>query len=182
VLAGSVPCLDFVLAAVWGALTFLIDRACIHALACLSRITEDFAMKVQIAAAAFVLGCVPALAQMTGVSHPDPAVVTANDDSATPAPASTGDATARRPLTAKPSAGTPATTAAPGDEAYGSFVPYTGPLLKAPVSSGATAVVENPDEQIVTSVPEREGELREGTLLRVVMKEGISTTSTMPGT
>ncbi len=139
-------------------------------------------MKVQIAAAAFVLGCVPALAQMTGVSHPDPAVVTANDDSATPAPASTGDATARRPLTAKPSAGTPATTAAPGDEAYGSFVPYTGPLLKAPVSSGATAVVENPDEQIVTSVPEREGELREGTLLRVVMKEGISTTSTMPGT
>ena len=32
------------------------------------------------------------------------------------------------------------------------------------------------------SVPEREGELREGTLLRVVMKEGISTSSTMPGT
>ncbi len=140
-------------------------------------------MKVQIAAAALVFGSVATQAQMTGVSHPDPAVVTANDDSAsTPAPASTGDATARRPLSAKPSAGAPATSAAPTGEVYGSFVPYTGPLLRTPVASDATAVVENPDEQIVTSVPEREGELREGTLLRVEMKEGISTASTIPGT
>ena len=32
------------------------------------------------------------------------------------------------------------------------------------------------------SVPEREGELREGTLLRVNIKEGISTANTIPGT
>ncbi|HEY6375601.1 MAG TPA: hypothetical protein VIX90_08760 [Edaphobacter sp.] len=134
-------------------------------------------MKIQIATAALVFGSVAAQAQMTGVSHPDPAVVTTNDDSA-----ATGDATARRPLSAKPSAGTPAGTAAPTGEAYGSFVPYTGPLLKTPVPSKATEIVDNPDGQIVTSVPEREGELREGTLLRVAIKEGISTSSTMPGT
>ena len=139
-------------------------------------------MKIQIAAAAFVLGSVPALAQMTGVSHPDPAVITANDDSATPAQATPGEATTRRPLSAKPAAGTPATAPAATGEVYGSFVPYTGPLLKTPAASGATAVVDNPDGQIVTSVPEREGELREGTLLRVNIKEGISTASTMPGT
>ena len=34
----------------------------------------------------------------------------------------------------------------------------------------------------MTSVPEREGELREGTLLRVEMQEGLSTSSTLPGT
>jgi hypothetical protein len=140
-------------------------------------------MKIQIAAAAaLVFGSVAAQAQMTGVSHPDPAVVTTNDDStATPAPAA-GDATGRRPLTAKPSAATPATTAPASSEGYGTFVPYTGPLLKAPVSAKATEIIDNPDGQIVTSVPEREGELREGTLLRVVMKEEISTATTMPGT
>ena len=37
-------------------------------------------MKLQIAAAAFVLAAVPAFAQTTGVSHPDPAVITSDDE------------------------------------------------------------------------------------------------------
>ena len=38
------------------------------------------------------------------------------------------------------------------------------------------------DAMIVTSVPEREGELREGTLLKTKMVDTLSTSSTMPGT
>src|SRR6185437_15789918 len=45
------------------------------------------------------------------------------------------------------------------------------------------AVVDSPaaDEGIVTSVPEREGELREGTLLRGRITQGLSTTNTLEG-
>ncbi len=141
-------------------------------------------MKVQIATAALVLAAVPAIAQsgMTGVSSPEPAAITTSDEnttkSATQSPA--GDAAGRRPLNAKPQAGTPASTPAPTGEVYGPYVPYKGPLSATSVKPAEP--VGDVDGQIVTSVPEREGELREGTLLRVEMKEGLSTASTMPGT
>jgi hypothetical protein len=135
-------------------------------------------MKIQIATAALVFAAVPAFPQATGVSSPEPAVITASDDTATQSPAAE---TGRRPLTAKPQAGTPATTAAPaaGGEIYGSFVPYKG----APITVAKEVSPEGDiDSQIVTSVEEREGELREGTMLRVNMVDGISTESTQAGT
>lgn len=134
-------------------------------------------MKIQIATAALVFAAVPAFSQATGVSNPEPAVITANDDTATQAPAAE---TGRRPLTAKPQAGTPVTAsdAAATGEVYGSFVPYKG----APVTVAKEVVPDgDADGQIVTSVEEREGELREGTMLRVNMVEGLSTENTQPG-
>ena len=131
-------------------------------------------MKIQIATAALILGSVPAFAQATGVSNPEPVVITASDDTAAQAPAAD---TGRRPLIAKPQAGTPA--AATG-EVYGPYVPYKD----AATTSVAEEIVPvgDVDGQIVTSVAEREGELREGTLLRVNMVDGVSTESTVAGT
>jgi hypothetical protein len=134
-------------------------------------------MKIQIATVALVFAVVPAFAQTSGVSNPEPAVISASDDTATQAPATE---TGRRPLTAKPQAGTPAAVSAPAatGEEYGSFVPYKG----APTTVAKEVAPEgDADGQIVTSVEEREGELREGTMLRVNMVSGLSTESTQPG-
>src|SRR5260370_6666408 len=93
-------------------------------------------MKVQIATAALVLAAVPAIAQsgMTGVSSPEPAAITTSDEnttkSATQSPA--GDAAGRRPLNAKPQAGTPASTPAATGEGYGPHRPYKVPLTPPP--------------------------------------------------
>lgn len=138
-------------------------------------------MKIQIATAALVFASVPAFAQTTGVSNPEPAAITASDDTVTQTPAEPG----RRPLTAKPQAGTPATTApATSGEVYGAYVPYKGAAAAtANVAEENTTAPNAPnmDGEIVTSVPEREGELREGTLLRVTMVDGVSTQNTQPG-
>lgn len=138
-------------------------------------------MKVQITIAALAIAVVPALAQSarTGVSNPDPVVITTTDDSA-PTPVLTP-----RPQAAKPAAGTPA--AAPTDTVvYGAYVPYTGPKLATATTTTAAENAELPDGaadgQIVLDVPERKGELREGTLLKTRMLESLSTISTLPGT
>ncbi|HTD96321.1 MAG TPA: hypothetical protein VK627_05310 [Edaphobacter sp.] len=141
-------------------------------------------MKIGITTAALVLAAVPAVAQNahTGVSNPDSVVITTTDDTAPATQAPAGE-TGRHALTAKPSAGTPATAApaaAPASsEVYGAYVPYKGATMAKADEPGGDVDV---DGQIVTSVPEREGELREGTLLRVEMQEGLSTSSTLPGT
>jgi hypothetical protein len=128
-------------------------------------------MTLRIATAALVFVATPVFAQMSGVSRPDPTVITSDD--ATPAP---------KPLTPRPSAAVPATTAPATTEVYGSYVPYTGPGAASPVASARVAPVEDPrDAMIVVSVPEREGELREGTLLRTKMIDTLSTNSTMQG-
>ncbi len=129
-------------------------------------------MKLHLTTAALVIAAVPALAQstMTGVSNPEPAIITTSDDTAT----------TPKPSAAKPSAATPA----PAGEVYGPYVPYTGPK-----SAGTTSVVaatedtpvSNPDAQIVLTVPEREGELREGTVLRAQIRETLSTKTTVRG-
>jgi hypothetical protein len=131
-------------------------------------------MKVQIATAALVLAAVPTFAQsgMTGVSNPDPAVISTTDDS-TAMPA--------LKQREKPNAGIPAVApSTPATVVYGPYVPYTGPMV-----AGASANVvpaDDADAMIVTSVPEREGELREGTLLKTQIMEDLSTKTTLEGT
>ncbi len=147
-------------------------------------------MKFPIASAAFVLAALPAMsqAQITGVSNPDPVVITATPDEAPATPK-------RVPL--KPSAGTPATAPATSGEVYGAYVPYHASGSAAPtvaVSKSAfdpdanivTTSTPVPSEAIsdagiVTSVTERDGEIREGTLLKVRIKKELSTTSTAEG-
>jgi hypothetical protein len=140
-------------------------------------VDEDIAMTLRVTTAALVLApmfsATAMLAQMSGVSHPDPTVVT-SDDAVPVTP---------RPLTAKPSAAVPA-TAPTTTEVYGPYVPYTGPkVASSAVATDAMPVTpEDPlDAMIVTSVPEREGTLHEGTLLKTKMLETISTETTMRG-
>jgi hypothetical protein len=133
-------------------------------------------MTLRISTAAFLLAATPLFAQMSGVSHPDSAVIQSDDE--TPAV---------KPLTLRPSAAIPAPTAAPAaspDTVYGTYVPYTGPKIpNSHVASSAAAPIEDPaDAMIVVDVPEREGELREGTLLKTRMLDTLSTSSTLPGT
>jgi hypothetical protein len=144
-------------------------------------------MKIAMTTAALVLATLPMTAQtdqLTGVSNPDNSAITSNDDStqsvAQPAQS------ARRPLTAdKPAAGTPAAVPTnPPDssnEAYGAYVPYKGPGASDAQAATAPAKPFDPDAEIVTSVPEGEHELREGTLLHVRMEDQLSTISTTEG-
>lgn len=131
-------------------------------------------------AAVLVLATVPMVAQQsarTGVSNPEPVTIDANNQDV---PATSNDE-GRRPLTAaKPSAAKTETSS----EVYGSYVPYNGPKAAGarPVTGPQAVAKEDVDGQIVTSVPEREGEIAEGTLLRVKMLEGLSTATTAPGT
>lgn len=139
-------------------------------------------MKIQITTAAIVLATLPAAAQTarTGVSNPDAAVITSNDDSVQ-TPAQPGAEKGRRPLTtAKPSAATPTASTS---EAYGAYVPYKAPGSANEQSAPTTtAKAFDPDAEIVTSVPEGEHELREGTLIHVRTREDLSTASTARGT
>ena len=135
-------------------------------------------MKMHLTTAAFVLTAAPAFAQTSGVAHPDQSAITATDDSsAVTAPA---DATVRRPLTEKPSAAMAAPAAnSAGTTAYGPYIPYAGP--KTATTANAEAADTDVDSQIITSLPERAGELREGTLLKTQIKETLSTGSTVEG-
>jgi hypothetical protein len=150
-------------------------------------------MKFPIASAVLFLGVTPiwAGAQMTGVSTPDQNGITVTPDIVL---------TKRTPL--KPAAGTPASVKASeatttSGETYGAYVPYHAPgtpAVTAPVSKAfdpdanivttldwpSTSAAES-DAGIVTSVTEREGEIREGTLLKARVRRELSTTTTMEG-
>jgi hypothetical protein len=121
-------------------------------------------------AAVFALATLPLAAQSTGVSNPDPVTIDASSAESAPAAPKTV-------APAKPSAAKPAT-----EEVYGSYVPYNGPAASgaAPVTA-PRAVPADIDSEIVTSVPEKIGEINEGTLLRVRMREQLSTSTTEPG-
>ncbi|WP_188553507.1 hypothetical protein [Edaphobacter dinghuensis] len=161
-------------------------------------------MKLSIATAALVFVTVPVIAQdaRTGVSTPPPAVITTTDDSAPATPVLTP-----RVPEAKPSAAVPADSSNTNTITYGPYVPYRAAGEAAPAAAPAdtpttaafdpdanivtttvpdsdtNAVADSPaaDAGIVTSVPEREGEIREGTLLRARITQGLSTTSTLEG-
>jgi hypothetical protein len=145
-------------------------------------------MKIHLTTAALMIAAAPAFAQTSGVSQPDSTPITATDDAV--APAQTAP-TVRRPLTEKPSAAVTAPAAgSAGTVVYGPYVPYTGPEVAgskvantdASAAGSSAEDAENVDSQIITSLPEREGELREGTLLKTQIKETLSTASTMQGT
>jgi len=132
-------------------------------------------MTLRISTAVLVLAAAPVFAQSaaTGVSHPDPAPITSDDVVPTV-----------KPLTPRPSAAipAPASTPAASTEVYGPYVPYTGPKVAgAPPTTHAMPVEDPEDAMIVVSVPEREGELREGTLLKTKVITALSTESTVAG-
>src|ERR1700710_1666892 len=134
-------------------------------------------MTLRITTAALVLAAAPMFAQSAamGVSPPDSAPITSDDVAPAPKP-STPE------LKPRPSAAIPAAAAPAPTEVYGSYVPYTGPKVAGAPVVTHVAPVENPeDAMIVTSVPERAGELREGTLLRTKMMTALSTESTVTG-
>jgi hypothetical protein len=140
------------------------------------------AMAARIACVAVcLLAASPAIAQdqRTGVSHPDPAVIAASpDDSASPSAAP-----------AKPSAAVPASAPA---EVYGPYVPYRQPgngETKSfdPDAAIVTSTTAGSDERhplaapasksdndgIVTHVPSRPGEIPEGSLMKVTLREDV---------
>jgi hypothetical protein len=133
-------------------------------------------MKMHITTAALVLAASPAFSQsaMTGVSHPDSAVISSTDDAA------------QQPI-AKPSADVPAVAPASPATAYGPYVPYRGAgvagssMMAAEPSAGNPNDPNDPDAMIVTSVPERNGTLREGTLLKTQIRETLATDKTVAG-
>jgi hypothetical protein len=128
-------------------------------------------MTLRITTAALVLAAAPMFAQTSGVSRPDSTVITSDDAVPTP-----------KPLTPRPSAAVPMTTAPATTEVYGAYVPYTGPKVAgAPVATHAMPVEDPRDAMIVVDVPERAGELREGTLLKTKMIDTLSTSTTIEG-
>jgi hypothetical protein len=144
----------------------------------------------------FILSALPAMqtgiafAQLSGVSNPDQTEIKA-----------TPETPARRPLV-KPAAGIPAAAPAPtSGEVYGAYIPYRAAGSTAPtvtraafdpdaniVTTNSRDAVLTPEELraqdagIVTSVPERDGEVREGTLVKVRTKRALSTLTTVEGT
>lgn len=130
-------------------------------------------------AALTVCGVVTGVAQETGVSHPDEAVIEASD-------AATGEmapvAVARPSVSmAKPSAAVPM-AAARGEKAggatYGAYVPYAGARAGAAMTAATPMTDDEADGAVVTTVADRPGELREGTLLQARIRERLSTAGT----
>jgi hypothetical protein len=145
----------------------------------------------------------PSFAQndRSGVAHPDASVVTVSPD-----PVDTPAQPATTPK-AKPSAAIPAGTS---ETVYGPYVPYRAPGSPAASQNAAAAfdpdaniVTEataggaqrrllsgpdsatlkaDPDAGIVTRVPSLPGEIPDGTLIRVRLREDLSTLTTQPGT
>lgn len=148
-------------------------------------------MKLPIATAALVFITIPVIAQdaLSGVSTPPPAEITTTSDDSPTTPV-----LKPRVPEAKPSAATPAANSV----VYGPYVPYHAPGTSAP-SQPTTAAFDpdanivtqttpdsatdsaSVDDGIVTSVPERAGEIHEGTLLKARINESLSTTSTLEG-
>jgi hypothetical protein len=150
--------------------------------------------------AACVFAAAPGVAQVSsGVSHPDQTVITVDPS----------DASASTPK-AKPSAAIPAMPATKmvADPVYGPYVPYrpAGGGQSSTVGSGAKSfdpdagivtsatagqadrrLLSGPakadeDSGIVTYVPSQPGEVNEGTLVKVKLREELSTLATQPGT
>jgi hypothetical protein len=151
-------------------------------------------------AAACLLAVTPVFAQneRTGVARPNPEAITASPDYVEPVTPP-----------AKPSAAVPQAAA---ETVYGPYVPYQAPgqgdaaatsqsvaafdpdanivtaatagraerrLLSGPGDSASKA---DPDSGIVTHVPTVPGEIPDGTLMMVRLRENLSTLTTQPGT
>ncbi|HEU4636223.1 MAG TPA: hypothetical protein VFS41_08605, partial [Edaphobacter sp.] len=140
-------------------------------------------MKLQkIPAIALFAVAIPLAAQSsrTGVSNPEPVTIDADNGDNASQTAATAPESGRHALPpAKPSAAKPENAG----EAYGPYVPYkAADQESASVPDTATATKEDVDGEIVTNVPERDGELNEGTLLYIKILQQLSTSTTEPGT
>ena len=135
-------------------------------------------MKIQIAAAALVFAAVPAFSQSaaTGVSTPDNSPILSDSDQPAYAPAKPSAAVPAAPTVPRPLTPQSSTTA---PVVYGAYVPYQGPAVAGAVTASPSAA--DADGQMVLSVPEVNGQVREGTLLRVRLMEGLSTLDTVRG-
>jgi len=165
------------------------------------------AARIACLAAASLLAVTPLLAQndsapdaRMGVSHPDPSVVVASPDSDVDAPPS---------APAKPSAAIPASAQSGGATVYGPYVPYRAAGYSASTATAQPAAAFDPDANIVTAetagradrrllseavdkndvnsgivtyVPSQPGEIPEGALFKVRLREELSTLTTKPGT
>lgn len=136
-------------------------------------------------AALSMCGVVAGVAQETGVSHPDEAVIEATADAPETAPVAVATPRVSKPSAAVPMAATPAVNAgADGERAasttYGAYVPYAGAKTAAGTAASATGVMtdDEADGAVVTTVADRPGELREGTLLQTRILERLSTAAT----
>lgn len=145
-------------------------------------------MKLPIFVAAFAVASVPAFSQATtGVSNPEPAIITTSPE--------TSVAVKRKPNAAIPAV---APKPAGSNEVYGAYVPYRAAGSSAQVIVAKSAF--DPDANIVTSVDpepaadnakldadvvtrldEKAGEIREGTLLRARTRKELSTSKTIEG-
>jgi hypothetical protein len=153
-----------------------------------------------------MLSVAPAFAQdaRTGVSHPpDPATITTSDADSGAAATSPSVPATSLPAT-KPSAAIPA---ASSETVYGPYVPYRAPGTPAessavndPDANIVTAATAGSDDRmlqsaaqsaaakadidagIVTHVFSRAGEIPEGTLVKVRLREDMSTMTTKAGT
>lgn len=134
-----------------------------------------------------LLGAAPMLGQVSGVSHPEEL----NDVISTTAPAA--HYTKPSPAIALPATAqeTPAPAlhsrenlvpAAPVTEAAAVVLP--APLATAPVrrSDRELEVTDDPTSGVVTEVASAANELTPGTVLRAVLREGVSTKETRTGT
>ena len=127
-------------------------------------------------AAACVLVATPGLAQneRSGTSKPVAVTMASPDDVDTPTVAQ-----AQAPVVqAKPSAAVPATTT----ETFAPYNPATD--VRRPLVSSASAdknAANDPDAGIVTYVRSLPGEVPDGTLMRVKLRESLSTMTTKPG-
>ena len=150
--------------------------------------------------AAWMFAAIPGLAQdeRSGVARPDPVAIAVDPGDAP----FTGSIQA-----AKPSAAVPVTDSASGI-VYGPYIPYrpAGDSVESPAATfdpdasivtaatagqaerrllngpGAAAIQANVDAGIVTHVPSRPGEIAEGSLVKVKLREELSTLTTRPGT
>jgi len=156
-------------------------------------VTNARAAGIVCVTAAWMLAATPGFAQneRTGVSRPNPEVITTSDsvDATTPP--------------AKPSAAIPK---AAQETVYGPYVPYRAPGQSASENaaafdpdanivtdatagrserrllSGDAASKTDPDAGIVTHVPSIPGEIPDGTLVKARLRETLSTMTTTPGT
>lgn len=131
-------------------------------------------MKKTISALAVAaITAVPMMAQeaRVGVSQPDQAPIAATQEDAT-----AGQTVVKQ----KPSAAIQAAPVKSQETEYGAYVPYAGAKTTTPVA--AVVDEDRADGEVVTSVVDRPGELREGTLLRARLEQKLSSATTEPGT
>ena len=136
-------------------------------------------MKMGLAAATVVAVSVSGWAQSgrTGVSNPQPVVIEAQPDETVTVKVQPAKPSAAVPMEG-PSAGSGVGTG--GGVVYGAYVPYRGGTGAAS-GEGLVAEGRDPDGAVVTTVEDRAGEVREGTLLRARLKERLSTAVTAEG-